>query len=448
MKRILIENVNVVNEDLVFNSNVLLSDGKIESIGKIESDELGTEKINGSGLFLLPGLIDDQVHFREPGLTHKEDIYSGSKAAVAGGITSFMEMPNTLPPAVSLSELEKKYDIASHSSLANYSFFLGASSHNIDELVKADFKKICGVKIFMGSSTGSLAVNDPEALEKIFSLVKGLIATHCEDDHRIAKNLKRLTDEYGENLPAYFHPLIRDEEACYLSSSLAIRLAKKYNTRLHILHISTAKELTLFRNDIPLSQKQITCEACIHHLWFCDEDYPRLGNLIKWNPAVKSAYDREKILEALVDGRIDVVATDHAPHTIEEKGQEFLKAPSGGPLVQHALPALLELYHQKKLSLTDIARKGSHNPAELFRITNRGFIRENYQADLVLVNLNKPWTVSKDNLLYKCGWSPFEGQTFCSSVVATFVNGVPVFRNGEWNETSKGQRLEFDYVPH
>jgi len=444
MTKTLIKNATIVNEDEIYVSDILIEDGIIKQIDREIDVVEGAEIIDATGLHLFPGLIDDQVHFREPGLTHKGEIYTEAKAAVAGGVTSYMEMPNTNPQAVTYEELEKKYKRASEVSLANYSFFMGATNDNIAELEKVDYKKVCGVKIFMGSSTGNMLVDKKETLEKIFSSVKTLIATHCEDDELIKQNQKRIIEEYGEDLPAYFHPVIRSEEACYASSSMAVELAKKHNTRLHILHISTAKELALFENKTPLKQKRITAEACIHHLWFCDDDYKTKGNFIKWNPAVKTIYDRDKIFEAVLNGTIDVIATDHAPHTLEEKQQPYLKAPSGGPLVQHSLQALLDFYHDKKITLQQIARKASHNVADIFDIDKRGYVREGYFADLVLIDLNKPETVSKQNILYKCAWSPFEGHTFKSSIITTFVNGNKVYDKGTFNENIKGERLLFN----
>ncbi|MBX3163132.1 MAG: dihydroorotase [Bacteroidetes bacterium] len=439
----LIKNATVVNENEIFNSDILIENGIIAKIERNIDNKNNATEINAEGLHLLPGAIDDQVHFREPGLTHKGEIYTEAKAAVAGGVTSFMEMPNTNPLAVTIEELEKKYKRASECSLANYSFFLGATNNNLEELLKADYSKICGVKIFMGSSTGDMLVDDIKALENVFSKVNALIATHCEDDPMIKENQKRIVAEYGEDIETYFHPIIRSEEACYKSSSYAVSLAKKFNSRLHILHISTAKELSLFSNKIPLKEKRITAEACIHHLWFSDEDYKTKGNFIKWNPAVKTTYDRAKIFEAVLNDTIDVIATDHAPHTLEEKNQTYLKAPSGGPLVQHSILAMLDFYHDKKISLEKIVQKMSHNVADLFRINNRGYIREGYAADLVLANLNNPTTVNKQNLLYKCAWSPFEGHTFKSSIEKTFVNGHLVFDNGKFDESMFGERLMF-----
>jgi dihydroorotase len=443
MSRILIKNATVVNEEEIFVSDILVEDGFIAKIDR-EIEDDGAEVFDATGLHLFPGLIDDQVHFREPGLTHKAEIYTEAKAAVAGGVTTYMEMPNTQPQSVTVDELEKKYKRASEVSLANYSFFMGTTNDNLDEIRKVDFKKVCGLKIFMGSSTGNMLVDRRETLEQIFSSVKTLIATHCEDDVMIKHNLDRIVAEYGEDLPAYFHPIIRNDEACYSSSSMAVALAKKFNTRLHVLHISSAKELSLFENKTPLKQKRITAEACIHHLWFSDEDYKSKGNFIKWNPAVKTAYDRDKILEAVVDGRIDVIATDHAPHTIEEKSQPYLKAPSGGPLVQHSLVALLDLHREGKISLEMIARKTAHNVADIFSIEKRGYVREGYYADLALVDLNKPQLVNKASLLYKCNWSPFEDHEFRSTVIATFVNGRKVYHNGHFKEEHKGMRVLFE----
>lgn len=442
MKKLLIKNATLVNEDEVFVADVLLEGNFIKQIDSVIEEE-GAEVFDATGLHLFPGLIDDQVHFREPGLTHKGEIYTEAKAAVAGGITTYMEMPNTQPQAVTVEELEKKYKRAAEVSLANYSFFMGTTNDNLDEIRKVDFKTVCGLKIFMGSSTGNMLVDKRETLENIFSSVKALIATHCEDDVMIKRNLERIVAEYGEDLPAYFHPIIRNDEACYSSSSMAVALAKKNNARLHILHISSAKELSLFENKTPLKEKRITAEACIHHLWFSDDDYKTKGNFIKWNPAVKTAYDRDKILEAVLDGRIDVIATDHAPHTIEEKSQPYLKAPSGGPLVQHSLVALLDMHHAGKISLEQIARKTAHNVADIFSIEKRGYLREGYYADLALVDLNKPQLVNKASLLYKCNWSPFEGHEFKSSVIATFVNGHKVYHNGHFAEDVKGMRASF-----
>jgi dihydroorotase len=444
MKTILIRNAKLVNEGEIYHADVLIKGKFIEKIERQGIAMPADQVIDAQGKYLFPGLIDDQVHFREPGLTHKGEIYTEARAAVAGGITSFMEMPNTVPSATTIDLLEEKYTRASACSLANYSFFMGTTNTNLEELLKVDDTKICGVKIFMGSSTGDMLVDDPKALEDIFSQIKSLIATHCESDPLIKKNQAEIIAQFGENIDASYHPKIRSEEACYLSSSFAVELAKKHGTRLHILHISTEKELALFDPITPLLKKKITAEACVHHLWFSDEDYKTKGNFIKWNPAVKKASDRDAILQAVIDNRIDVIATDHAPHTIEEKSATYLKAPSGGPLVQHSLNALLELYHKGKLSLEKIAEKAAHNVAMLFEIDRRGFIREGFYADLVLVDLNQEYEVSKSNILYKCGWSPFEGQTFHSKVTHTFVNGHLAYENGQLNESELGMRLKFN----
>jgi dihydroorotase len=440
----LIVNAIIVNEGKIFEGDVFIKGRQIEKIGKDLQSHSADTIIDASGKILVPGAIDDQVHFREPGLTHKATIYTESKAGVAGGVTSFMEMPNTVPPAFTQKLLEDKYAIASQHALANYSFFMGASNDNLEEVLKTDSTKICGLKIFMGSSTGNLLVDDPRTLENFFSKFPSLIATHCEDEPTIRKNLDEFRVTYGDDMSVKYHPLIRSEEACYLSSSFAVGLAKRNGTRLHILHISTARELGLFDNSTPLAQKRITAEACIHHLWFSDEDYERLGMLIKWNPAIKTKNDRQEIFNALLDGRIDVVATDHAPHTWEEKQCSYFKAPSGGPLIQHSVVAMLEFYHQGKIPLEKIVEKMSHNPAILFQVEKRGFIREGYFADLALIDLNKSWKVDKKNILAKCGWSPFEGQTFKSSVTHTLVSGHIAFANGQFDEAVKGQRLLFD----
>lgn len=443
MKRYLIKNASLVNEGEIVNSDVLIENQRISKIDRSIEPAANYTEINAEGLVLMPGAIDDQVHFREPGLTHKGEIYTEAKAAVAGGVTTYMEMPNTVPQSTTVEELEKKYSRAAQVSLANYSFFMGGTNHNLEETLKVDYSKVCGLKIFMGSSTGDMLVDHQPVLEGFFSKVQALIATHCEFDPLVKENQARIVAEYGEDLPPYFHPIIRNAEACYKSSSMAVDLAKKHNTRLHILHISTAKELSLFTNTIPLKQKRITAEACIHHLWFSDEDYATKGNFIKWNPSVKTAYDRDMIFEALLDGRIDVIATDHAPHTLEEKNLPYLKAPSGGPLVQHSILAMLDFYHQKKISLETIVQKMSHNVADLFRINERGYLREGYFADLVLVNLNKATQVTKESLLYKCGWSPFEGHQFKSSIEKTFVNGHLVYDQGKIDESAVGSRIIF-----
>ncbi len=444
MSTLLIRNAKLVNEGKIYHADVFIKNGFIEKIDTNGIAMHADKIINAEGQFLLPGVIDDQVHFREPGLTYKGEIYTEAKAAIAGGVTSFMDQPNTVPNAVTLDLLEEKYTRASQCSLANYSFFMGTTNKNLDELLKLDETKICGVKMFLGSSTGDMLVDDPIALENIFKNVKTLIAAHCEDDPMIKQNQKKYIEEFGEDLPAKYHPLIRNDEACFKSSSFAVSLAKKHNTRFHIFHLSSAKELALLRNDIPLNEKRITAEVCIHHLWFSDADYETKGNFIKWNPAIKTAHDRDEIFKALLDGRIDVIATDHAPHTSEEKNQTYLKAPSGGPLIQHSLNAMLEFFYQGKISLEMIVEKMCHNPTILFEIDRRGFIREGFYADLVLVDLKKEYTVSKENLLYKCKWSPFEGTTFHSVVTTTIVNGNVVYENGKFDESEMGMRLKFN----
>lgn len=442
MASILIKQAHLVNEGSVFVADVFIKNGRIEKIAP-QIDVVADQEIDATGQYLFPGCIDDQVHFREPGLTHKGDLYTESRAAVAGGVTSFMEMPNTIPNVFTQQLLEDKYYLASQKSLANYSFFLGASNDNLEEIKKTDAQKVCGVKIFMGSSTGNMLVDNEKALEDIFNHAPTLIATHCEDETTVRHNNELFTSLYGNTLSPDMHPSIRSAEACYLSSSKAVALAKKTGARLHILHISTAKELELFRNDIPLKDKKITAEACIHHLWFSDADYAEKGNFIKWNPAIKTAADRDAIFAAVLDNRIDVIATDHAPHTLEEKSQPYATAPSGGPLVQHSLVAMLDFYHQGKICLEKIAEKMAHHPATLFQIEDRGFIREGYWADLVLVNLNEAWTVKKENILAKCGWSPFDGHEFQSSVTHTLVSGKLVYQHGQLFEVGSGQRLLF-----
>jgi dihydroorotase len=443
-KLTLIKNARIVNENNTFLGDVLIEN---EIIIKISSEIKVTENvevIDAQGQFLIPGFIDDQVHFREPGLTHKANIASESRAAVAGGITTFIEMPNTVPQATTQDLLEDKFIIAAHDSYANYSFMFGGTNDNLEELLKTDPKKVAGIKLFLGSSTGDMLVDNEEILEKIFSSTKMIISVHCEDEATIRKNTKIFTDKYGDDIPLKYHPIIRSEEACYLSSSKAIELAKKTGARLHVFHLSTAKETKLFRNDIPLKEKQITAEVCIHHLWFSDKDYEEKGTHIKWNPAVKTEADRQGLWEALLDDRIDVLATDHAPHTLDEKNNVYTKAPSGGPLVQHAIPAILEKVKEGVISIEKAVEKMSHNPAILFQIEKRGFIKEGYFADLVLIDTNKPQTVSKDNILYKCGWSPFEGTTFSSTITHTFVNGNLIYKNGVFNDEIKGKRITFN----
>lgn len=443
MNTILIKAATLVNEGKIYVADVFIKDGLIEEISPV-INRSADQEINAEGLHLLPGMIDDQVHFREPGLTHKADIFTESMAAVAGGITSFMEMPNTVPNTLTQSLLADKYQIASEMSLANYSFFMGASNDNIEEVLKTDPAQVCGIKVFMGSSTGNMLVDNEQVLDNIFREAPILVATHCEDELTIRTNMAAFKEKYGENITIDMHPLIRNDEACYISSSLAVSLAKKHNTRLHILHISTAKEIALFDAITPLKDKRITAEACVHHLWFSDQDYATKGNLIKWNPAVKTAADRDAILKGVLDGHIDVIATDHAPHTIEEKAQTYLKAPAGGPLVQHALSALLEMYHQGKITLEKIAEKTAHNVATCFQIDRRGFIREGYWADLVLVALNDPVKVTKANILYKCGWSPFEGQTFKADITHTFISGNLAYQKGKFMTNETGKRLTFN----
>jgi len=447
MKKII--NARIVNEGKTFLGDVLI-DG--ENISKIISrkeitkniEDKDLEIIDAKGKLLIPGVIDDQVHFREPGLTNKADIYSESKAAVAGGVTSFMEMPNTIPQSTTIENLEAKYKLASEKSLANYSFYFGATNDNIDELLKVDPKNVCGIKVFMGASTGNMLVDNPKTLENIFSKSKLLVAIHSEKEEIIQKNIIKFKEKYGEDVPIKYHPEIRSVEACFKSTELAVKLAKKFETRLHVLHLSTAKEMELFDNSIPLKDKKITAEVCVHHLWFDNNDYEKLGTLIKWNPAIKSPKDKNALFDALLNNKLDVVATDHAPHLLEEKKQTYFKAPSGGPLVQHSLPVMLEFYHDKKITIERIVEKMCHAPAVCFNVEKRGFIREGYKADLVLVDTNNSWRVNKSNILYKCGWSPFENYLFRSKITHTFVNGKLVFIEDSFNENVKGQRLKFD----
>ena len=443
MNSYLIKNATIVNEGSSFVGDVLIENGVIKKVDSSITTNSMTV-IDASGKYLIPGLIDDQVHFREPGLTHKATIGSESRAAVAGGITTFIEMPNTVPQATTQQLLQDKFNIAEKTSYANYSFMFGGTNDNLEELLKTDPKTVAGIKLFLGSSTGNMLVDNLEVLEKIFSSTKLIISVHCEDEETIKKNTADHIALYGEQIPIELHPVIRSEEACYLSSSRAIALAKKTGARLHVFHLSTAKETALFRNDIPLEEKQITSEVCVHHLWFSDQDYKEKGTHIKWNPAVKTAADRQGLWKALLDDRLDIIATDHAPHTLEEKSNSYLKAPSGGPLVQHALLALLEKVSEKVISIEKLVEKACHNPAIIFQIENRGFIREGYYADLVLIDLKAPQTVCKENILYKCGWSPFEGTTFSSSVTHTFVNGVLMYNEGTFNDDVKGKRITFN----
>jgi len=483
MGKILIKNANIVNEGKIFKGHILIEEEVISKVHSTPSLPKGQPKvasevhealqvlpfgedlgevtvIDAQGKYLLPGIIDDQVHFREPGLTYKAEIYTEAKAAVAGGVTSFMDMPNTVPNTLTQKLLEEKYQRASEVSLANYSFYMGASNDNIDEVLKTNPATVCGVKVFMGSSTGNMLVDDSATLENIFSKCKLLIATHCEDEATIRANMEKFKQMYGENIPVECHPQIRSKEACYKSSSLAVNLAKKYNSRLHVLHVSTAKELELFDNKTPLKEKRITAEVCVHHLWFSDEDYKSKGNFIKWNPAIKTKKDRDALLKAVLENKIDVICTDHAPHTIEEKKQSYLRAPSGGPLIQHSLIAMLEFVHQQKMTIEKVVEKMCHAVADCFQIEKRGYIREGYFADLILVDMHgltpvpsqlergekSPPLMGEERrglLLSKCGWSPFEGATFHSKVTHTFVNGNLVYDNGKFDESKKGQRLMF-----
>ncbi len=445
MNSFLIKNAKIVNEGTIFEGDVLIENEFIVEIAEsISIKSPNTKIIDAEGNYLIPGAIDDQVHFREPGLTHKGDIESESKAAIAGGITSFIEQPNTIPNAITQDILEEKYQIAATKSYANYSFMMGATNDNLDEVLRTNPKNVAGIKIFLGSSTGNMLVDNEATLEKIFSSTSLLVAVHCEDEDTIKHNLKKYKEEYGDEIPVTVHHLIRSEEACYLSSSKAIALAKKTGARLHVFHLSTAKEMDLFSNKTPLKDKKITAEVCIHHLWFTNEDYTTKGNFIKWNPAVKTENDRKVLWEALLDDRIDVIATDHAPHTLEEKLQPYLKAPSGGPLVQHAVIAMFEAFHQGKITIPKIVEKMAHNPAIIFQIEKRGYIKVGFYADLVIVNPGLPWSVKKENILAKCGWSPFEGYTFKSRITHTFVNGQLVYNNFKVKNIQCGKRLLFD----
>jgi dihydroorotase len=446
MSTILIKNATIVNEGKSFRGNLFIEGELISAIGDTDGINIPAETkiIDATGLMLLPGIIDDQVHFREPGLTHKGDILSETRAAVAGGVTSFMEMPNTVPQTVTMNALEDKYRLGSEKSLINYSFLIGATNDNLDEILKADPANVCGIKIFMGSSTGNMLVDNETALRELFKRAHMIISTHCEDENTIRKNSDHLRQKYGEDVPFSMHPVIRSREACFISSSHAVNLAREYNTRLHIFHLSTADEMKLFSNELPLYEKRITAEVCVHHLWFDESSYEDKGSLIKWNPAIKTRFDRDALRNAVNNNIIDIVATDHAPHTLAEKSNSYFKAPSGGPLIQHSLVAMLELWHKKIFSLEKVVEMMCHNPAILFNIRRRGFIREGYKADICLVNTAKPWMVAKENLLYKCGWSPFEGETFRSKVVTTIVNGTIVYDDGVINEDYRGQRLLFD----
>lgn len=442
---ILIKNAYIINEGQILKRDVLIKGNNIETISENIQVDKNVKKIDAEGKYLMPGMIDDQVHFREPGLTHKANIATESRAAIAGGITSFIEMPNTVPQATTQKLLEDKFEIAKETSYANYSFMFGGTNDNLDELLKTNPRNVAAIKLFLGSSTGNMLVDDETILEKIFSSTKMVIAVHCEDENTIKNNLKKHKAQFGDDIPIKYHPIIRSEEACYLSSSKAIALAKKTGARLHVYHLSTVKETELFTNKIPLKDKKITAEVCVHHLWFDDSDYDKKGTFIKWNPAVKTKKDKDGLLKALLEDKIDLIATDHAPHTLEEKNNVYTKAPSGGPLVQHALLALFEMHKRHKISLEKLIEKACHNPAILYRIEKRGFIKEGYFADLVLVDLNQSQTVSKDNILYKCRWSPFEGETFSSTILTTFVNGNIIYNKGTFNDTIKGERLLFEY---
>ena len=443
MKSILIKNAQIVNEGTITTGDVYIKNQRIEKIAS-SIDQKADIELDATGKYLMPGIIDDQVHFREPGLTHKSNLYTEPRSAVAGGVTSFMEMPNTKPNALTQELLQDKYDIAAQKSLANYSFFMGASNDNVEEVLKTDEKNVCGVKIFMGSSTGNMLVDNRKTLQNLFSKVPMLIATHCEDEATIRNNEKIYKAKYGENLAIRYHPEIRNVEGCYKSSSLAVELAKEYNTRLHILHISTADEISLFRNDIPLKDKRITAEVCVHHLYFNASQYDALGTQIKCNPAIKSEAHQKALFQALLDDHFDIIATDHAPHTWEEKQNSYFKAPSGVPLVQHTLNIMLEFYQQGKISLERIVEKMCHAPAICFNVKERGYIREGYYADLTIVDPDKQWQVTKDNLHYKCNWSPLEGHTFKGNIDSTIVSGHLAYHNGVFNENQRGMRLTFD----
>jgi len=445
MRTVLIKNAQIVNEGTITSGDVLIEADRIAGIApSISVKNADTKVIDADGFYLIPGMIDDQVHFREPGLTHKATIKTESRAAVAGGITSFIEMPNTVPQATTIDLLEEKFAIAAKDAHANYSFMFGGTNDNLSEILKVDKTKVAGLKLFLGSSTGNMLVDNPKVLEEIFSKTDLLISTHCEDEATIKKNLEQAIAIYGDDIPMEKHPEIRSEQACYISSSQAIALAKKTGARLHVFHLSTAKETKLFDKKKALKDKKITAEVCVHHLWFTSEDYASKGTKIKWNPAVKTKKDREGLWKALNEGRIDVIATDHAPHTLEEKNNVYTKAPSGGPLVQHALEALFEMHRKGYITVEKLVEKIAHNPAILFEIKDRGYIREGYKADLVLINPNAPWTVTKENIAYKCGWSPFEGTTFRARVTHTFVNGHLAYENGKIAKITNGERLTFN----
>lgn len=443
---ILIKNSTIVNEGKIFSGDLLIKDESISEIGLPGQIEMpfGGKSVDATGLIMIPGVIDEHVHFREPGLTHKADIYSETHAAVAGGVTSFMDMPNTIPQTITLRDLEEKYRIGSENSLINYSFYIGATENNLKEILNSDPQTVCGIKLFMGASTGNMLVENESALRELFRNAGIPLTVHCEDDRIIRRNIELYREKYGEDVPVQMHPLIRSRDACFKSSSFAINLAKEYNTRLHILHLSTADEMKLLNSDDILREKRITGEACVHHLWFDDTDYDDLGSKIKWNPAIKTKFDRDSLINGVNNDLIDVIATDHAPHTLNEKSGTYFKVPSGAPMVQHSLTTMLELWHRKIFTLEKIVEKMCHNPAIIFKIKNRGFLREGYKADIVLIDPENQWTVSKENILYKCGWSPMEGTTFRSKVVKTFVNGDLVYDQGEIRDDHRGQRLVFD----
>jgi dihydroorotase len=445
MNSICIKNANIVNEGVSFKGDLLIDDEIISEIGSIDPEKIppGAKVIDASGLFLIPGVIDDQVHFREPGLTHKGDILSESRAAAAGGVTSFMDMPNTIPQTISIDLLNEKYKLGEENSLVNYSFYIGGTNTNLNDLLNADPNSVCGIKLFLGSSTGNMLVDDEKVLREIFSKSKLLIACHCEDEPTIRRNSDIYRQKYGEDVPVKFHPLIRSREACFITSSFAVNLAQEYNTKLHILHLSTADELKLFNSGLPLNEKKITGEVCVHHLWFEESDYEKLGASIKWNPSIKTRFDRDALINGVNNNLIDIIATDHAPHTISEKKNTYFKSPSGGPVIQHSLSVMMEMYHKGIFSMEKIVEKMCHNPAVLYQIKGRGFIREGYKADICLIDPESKWTVSRENLMYKCGWSPFEGATFRSKVITTIINGSVVYDNGIINENYRGQRIMF-----
>lgn len=445
MSSIIIRNGIIINEGSSSTGDLLIRDDRIEAIGTIDQTVIpkDAKPIDAKGLYVIPGVIDDQVHFREPGLTHKADIFSETRAAAAGGVTSFMDMPNTIPQSVTNEILEEKYKIAREKSLINYSFYIGGTNTNLSELLNADPEKVCGIKLFLGSSTGNMLVNDEKVLREIFSRSSMLIACHCEDEPTVKRNSEIYREKYGEDIPVKYHPLIRSREACFITSAFAVNLAKESNSRIHILHLSTADEMKLFSSDIPVNEKRITGEVCVHHLWFEESDYERLGNYIKWNPAIKTRFDRDALLNGVKNNLIDIVATDHAPHTLEEKSATYFKAPSGGPLIQHSLSAMMELFHKKIFSMEMIVEKMCHNPAIIYRIKERGFIREGFKADICIVDPDNRWKVTRQNILYKCGWSPFEGEEFSSRVKYTIVNGNVIYNNGVLTENTRGERLLF-----